>query len=155
MSLSLRADGVNSLRWLHRYSNLTLSIWTSQVKADSVFSRCRCWGWGSSGLPARRALSGCQQGLHYRHLEAASRWWWKLDFGIFCGPVSRSSKNSQSCLEDDGTKSEPELFFSLTYADVRLEPTTGSSAMTHRWSLLVSPLPAWWRVVPTSSVCVQ
>lgn len=114
--LSLRADGVNSLslllHWLYCCFNLTLSICTSQVKADSGCSRCRCWGWGSSGLPARRALSGCQQGLYYCHLEAASRWWWKLDFGIFCGPVSRSSKNSESCLEDDGIKSEAELFFS-------------------------------------------
>lgn len=38
--------------------------------------------------------------------------------------------------------------------DVRSEPPTGSSAMTRRSSLPVSPSLAWWRAVPTPSVCV-
>ncbi len=38
--------------------------------------------------------------------------------------------------------------------DVRLEPPTGSSAMTLQLSSPVSPSLAWWRAAPTSSVCV-
>ena len=40
------------------------------------------------------------------------------------------------------------------HTGVRLEPTTGSSAMTLRSSSPVSLWPVWWRVVLTSSACV-
>lgn len=44
--------------------------------------------------------------------------------------------------------------FFLTFADARLEPTAGFSAMTPQWSLPDFPLRAWWRVAPTSSAFV-